>query len=114
MVPPWCLLAGFPLAKDTEATPEAHLPLHVAGCHTSTHLSTHPNMAINSLGTTMVSKTTSTTRVVSTITVINQVMASRIIAEAEEVTVEAAAVVGRTETTTPTTKAEEGIIGTKK
>ena len=114
MVPPWCLLAGFPLAKGMEATPEDHLPLHVAECHTSTHLSTHPNTATNSLGTIMANKITSTTRVVNTITVINQAMASRIIVEAEEVTVEAAAVVDRTETITPTTKAEEGIIGTRK
>lgn len=114
MVLPWCLLAGFPLAKDMEATPEGHLPLHVAECHTSTHLSTRPNTATNSLGTIMANKTTSTTRVVSTITAINQAMASRIIVGAEEVTVEAAAVVGRTETITLTTKAEEGIIGTRK
>lgn len=114
MVPLWYLLDGFPLPKGTEATPEDRLPHHVAECHTSTLLSTHPNTATNSLGTIMASKTTSTTRVVSTIAVINQVMASRIIVEAEEVTVEAAAVVGRTETNTPTTKAEGGIIGTRK
>lgn len=114
MVPPLCLLDGFPPAKGMEATPEDHLPLHVAECHTSTHLSTHPNTVTNSLGTIMANKITSTTRVVSTITVINQAMASRIIVEAEEVTVEAAAVEGRTETITPTTKAEEGIIGTRK
>jgi hypothetical protein len=41
-------------------------------------------------------------------------MARRIIAEAEEVTVEAAAVVARTEITTPTTKVEVDIIGTRK
>lgn len=114
MVPPWCLLVGFPLAKVMEATPEDHLPLHVAECHTSTHLSTHPSTATNSLGTIMANRTTSSTRVVSTITVINQAMDSRIIVEAEEVTVEAAVVVGRTETITPTTKVEEGIIGTRK
>lgn len=113
MVLPWYLLDGFPLAKGTEATPEDRLPLHAAECHTSTLLSTLLNTVINSLGTIMPSKTTSTTRAVSTITVINQAMASRIIVEAEAVTVEGAAVVGRTEITTPTTKAEEGIIGTK-
>lgn len=114
MVPQWYLLDGFPLAKATEATPEDRLPLHVAECHTSTHLSTLPNTATNNLETLMASKTTSTTRVASTIVVINQAIASRIIVEAEEVTVEDAAVVGSNETTTPTIKAEEGIIGTRK
>jgi hypothetical protein len=111
--PQWYLLDGFPLAKGTEATPEDRLPLHVAECHTSTHLSTLPNTATNNLETIMASKI-STTRVVSTTVVINQAMASRIIVEAEEVIVEDAAVVGSNETTTPTIKAEEGIIGTKK
>ena len=114
MVLPWYLLDGFPLAKGMEATLEDRLPLHVAECHTNTLLNTLLNTAFNSLETIMASRTTSITRAASTITVINQAMASRIIVEAEAVTVEAAAEVGRTETTTPTTKAEEGIIGTEK
>lgn len=95
LVPTWCLLDGFPRAKDTEAIPEDPLLRHVVGCPTSTLLSKATSSPV-----VITTRTTSITKVVNTTTGISlEVTARKIIAEAEvAVVIVEAEAVGTTRT----------------